>query len=75
MGTRDRRRIGDFFGDEDIMVNGGLLAGMELQHSIENKPLAFGHATVEKEVLLPGRRDRFESEIGTVGETFVESNA
>lgn len=57
------------------MVNGGLLAGMELQHSIENKPLAFGHATVEKEVLLPGRRDRFESEIGTVGETFVESNA
>ena len=57
------------------MVNGGFLAGVELQHSIENQPLAFGHATVEKKMLLPGCGDRFESEDGAVGETFVESNA
>lgn len=57
------------------MINRGFFAGMELQYFIENHPLAFGHAAVEKEVLLPGCRDRFQPEYGTVGEIFVESYA
>src|ERR1700730_9767120 len=72
---RSTLRSGDILGDQNIMVNGGFVAGVQTQNTIENFAFRLGHAAMQNQVFLPRRRDRLHSEDRMVRETFVEPNA